>query len=265
MRVWTMLAIVTFALGALRAERPFELEAPEPLPENHMSVAIGAQFRDEPKDFALPNRDRQWNAPRLRLAIGLGGRAEIRLAGDAWRRSRVAGIAFEDSGDWIVSAKIRFWTSPSSGTSIGGVMAVKLPNAGDDKGLGTDETDTHLGLMLRQSAGGGQFKLLGSLGILGDPRLPAAQNDVALVAIGWHRPVGRHVVGIEYIWQAGPASDDDPARARIAWAGLPAERWKPFAALEIGLTKESDEGAVEAGVRRTFDLNALRRERRERH
>lgn len=264
MRIAILTVAAALAVTAARADRPFELEEPEPLPEDRMSIAIGAQFRDEPKDFALPDRDRQWNAPRFRLAVGLGGRTEIRIEGDAWRRSRIAGNAFEDAGDWTVSSKIRFWTSASSATSIGGVVAVKLPNAGNEKGLGTDETDTFLGLMLRRDVGGGRFLIQGRLGILGDPRVAAAQNDVAQVTLGWHRPLRRGTIGLEYDWQAGPAADDDPAKARVAWVGSPGDRWRPFVALEVGLTKESDEAAIEAGIRRTYDLRALLEARRAR-
>ncbi len=238
------------ACSIAHAERPMAVESPLLLPENDWTLSIGMQYRDEARNFGQPPRDWQLDAPRLRFAYGLGGRAEIRIEGDAWRFAEIDGNSVNDAGDWTLSTKIRFGAQdPAARRALAGIFAVKLPNASNEEGLGTDETDVYLGLVGHCRKGKSEWRASAMLGILGDPFQESAQNDVGIFGFGWFHPGPGGSVGVELIAQTGPAETDDPAELRLLWSGGTDKSWQPFASVGIGLNDDADSKNLEIGVR----------------
>ena len=247
-RIAILAALLSCSIA--RAERPMAVESPLLLPENGWTLSIGVQYRDEARNYGQPPRDWQWDAPRLRFAYGLGGRAEIRLEGDSWRFGKIDGNSVNDAGDWTLSTKIRFGTqAPEAQRALAGIFAVKLPNASNEEGLGTDETDVYLGLVGHCRKGSSEWRASAMLGILGDPAAEASQNDVGIFGFGWFYPGPGGRVGVELTAQTGPAETDDPAVLRLLWSGGADKIWQPFVAVGIGLNDDADSKNLELGVR----------------
>jgi len=144
------------------------------------------------------------------------------------------------SGDIRLGASARVWEGP---VAIWVDSEVKLPNASDATGLGSDETDwagrcwVGWGDSVRIDAGVG-------LAILGNPNAFANQDDAALVDLR----VGRRVGAVD-LWASGGgrlASSHNPADLSldlgIGWTGI---RFTTGADVSVGLTPAApDLGAM---------------------
>jgi hypothetical protein len=78
---------------------------------------------------------------------------------------------------------------------------VKLPNAQDESGLGTDETDAYLSLVALWEKGPWGAGLRGGLAIWGDPLQFANQDDAALFAIHFKHVGEHHKLSATLDWQ----------------------------------------------------------------
>ena len=80
-----------------------------------------------------------------------------------------SGNSIHDYGDLVLATKFRFKKEGEKSPAMGFRVAVKLPNASTEKGLGTDETDVYGVFLLQKEFHG--LTLAGNLGIaiLGDP------------------------------------------------------------------------------------------------
>jgi len=87
------------------------------------------------------------------------------------------GNSTSDFGDLVLATKFRFKKERGNSPAMGFRVAVKLPNASTENGLGSDETDV-IGTFLMQKDFGG-LTLAGNLGIaiLGDPETAGSQDD----------------------------------------------------------------------------------------
>jgi hypothetical protein len=99
-----------------------------------------------------------------------------------------------------------------AGPSLGIRFATRLPNAGNESGLGLDTTDFYASLLLAKTVQ--SVRLVGNvgLGILGDPTRGDRQNDVLTYGISFARAVtqGGEVVG-EINGRADTRNGDPPA------------------------------------------------------
>ncbi len=120
-------------------------------------------------------------------AFGLGGRwaphpsVELRAAWEGLRATWPAGNTALGSGDLHLGTRARPYAGAGAVPGVWLDWEVKLPNAPEDTGLGTDETDV-LGLLyLAWSGERRRLQAGGGLAILGSPVQHAAQDDAALV------------------------------------------------------------------------------------
>ena len=131
---------------------------------------------------------------------------------------------------------------------LGILIGTKLPNASDETGLGTDETDFFLGLALSRSLGVHELRLNLGLAVLGDPSVQASQEDLLTYGLA-----GRHGERHAFLWEVwGRAlSEDDrdldeaTARLGYGWFG---ERVHFDASLLVGLEDSSGELGASIGV-----------------
>lgn len=127
--------------------------------------------------FRAEERVRSWGA--------LAGRAELDhlvvLAADfGWIADRQDGAGWRTGpGDVRLGTVLRTGRLGFVDTSLG--WEVKLPNAGDEGEIGTDETDARFGGTLGWSEGDWEARASLGLAILGNPLRFANQDDVPLV------------------------------------------------------------------------------------
>lgn len=87
------------------------------------------------------------------------------------------GDSTNDFGDLMLATKFRFKKETATSPAMGFRVAVKLPNASTEKGLGTDETDVFGDFILQKQFSA--LTLAGNIGIaiLGDPETSGSQDD----------------------------------------------------------------------------------------
>jgi len=92
-------------------------------------------------------------------------------------------------GDIILRGGAVFIPEGSSGFSLNGTLALKLPTADETRGLGTGETDYGAFLGLNQRVGNFKLSLTGGYIKIGDPAA-LNYNDIPLYGIGISRAFG---------------------------------------------------------------------------
>ncbi len=111
---------------------------------------------------------------------------------------------------------------------------VKLPNAQDESGLGTDETDVVLSGVVLWERGAWEGGARGGLAIWGDPLQFANQDDAFLFALHLNHTSPRHKLSVTYDWQR--VSPRNPSRAiLLGGAQLRGFSGGLWAAVEAGL------------------------------
>lgn len=123
--------------------------------------------------------------------LGVGERAEVQIFGTVQEFLNVeerfnapnsevvdfAGNSTSDFGDLVLATKLRLREDDGI-PGIGFRFGTKLPNASNESGLGTDETDFFASVLLDRTFK--KLQLISNLGIaiLGDPVSPASQDDL---------------------------------------------------------------------------------------
>jgi len=87
-------------------------------------------------------------------------------------------LSTSDFPDGSIGAKVRFLSETATRPSMSVKFATRLPNAGNESGLGLDTTDFNFGLALAKTVR--SSRIVGNIGfgILGDPVRGDNQNDV---------------------------------------------------------------------------------------
>lgn len=162
---------------------------------------------------------------------------ELRLRMEGLRGSWPDGTAILGPGDLRAGAAARVLPGQGPRPAAWLDVGVKLPNAADEGGLGTDETDVHAAVRLRWVGERGALTATGGLLILGDPLRYAAQDDAALVELSGAWTLG----SVQLLGQVGgrlasPRNAADLcARVGAEW-GRPEGAWRVGAELGLGLT-----------------------------
>jgi hypothetical protein len=204
----TLLAVTS---PAWAQQRPLVTEDPETIGAGNVLVEGGV---DVAHDVFYPVSGLQGNLvrlPTLGLSFGLSSIAELQIDGGLYNRlsitSRapaplsgmldVTGNTTSDVEDIVLGTKIRVLSETETRPSVGVRFATRLPNAGNESGLGLDTTDFLATMLLGKTVQ--SIRVVGNvgLGILGDPTRGDRQNDVLLYGLSVARAVqqGLEVVG----------------------------------------------------------------------
>ena len=137
-----IVVLLSIGLGApALAEIPFITEEAETMQPGRFSLDFGLGLRDDPRDFAVPDRDWQVNIATTRLSFGVGRLAELQVTGVPLVLLRQDGEQETNVGDWIIGTKVWIISERGKRPAISFLYEVKLPNADNEIGGGTDETD----------------------------------------------------------------------------------------------------------------------------
>lgn len=105
----------------------------------------------------------------------------------------VTGTTTRDFMDAVIGAKVRFASETVGRPSMAVKFSTKLPNAGNESGLGLDTTDFDFSFLLAKTVRSVRFAGNFGLGILGDPVRGDEQNDVLTYGISAARAVANGV------------------------------------------------------------------------
>ena len=219
-------AAMAAAVPAAAQQRPLVTEDPEVVGAG--SVLIEGGF-DYGRDILYPASGLKGNllrVPLLGVSLGISSIAELQIDGGLYNRlsitNRVSaplagmmnftGDSTHDVEDIVIATKIRIVAESPSHPAFGIRFATKLPNAGNESGLGLDTTDFHAQMLVGKTVR--SIRIVGNvgLGILGDPTRGDNQNDVLDYGASFARAVreGIEVVG-EINGRASTSSGTPPA------------------------------------------------------
>jgi hypothetical protein len=268
-----VLLFVAVAGSSSGQQRPLVTEDPETVGAGRVLLEGGVEYS---RDINLPASGLTGNltrAPLIGVSVGISSIAELQVDGGFFnslsitdRRPaplsgmlEVDGSSTSDVEDIVIATKIRFVTEGTRRPSLGMRFATKLPNAGNESGLGLDTTDFHavlLGAKTVQS-----IRVVGNLGvgILGDPTRGDRQNDVLLYGLSFARALtnAAEVVG-EVNGRAHVAGGTAPPGTESRSALRLGARYtrnliRVDAGLIIGLTSRDPGFGVAAGATYVFD------------
>lgn len=208
-----VLAALTIAIPAVaRAQqRPLVTEDPETVGAGLILIEGGF---DVQRDIFYPVSGLQGNllrVPLLGVSIGVGSIAEVQVDGGFYNRLSITArepaplsnlLDFEgdrttDVEDLVVGTKIRLLSEGTGRPAIGLRLATRLPNAGNESGLGLDTLDFYASALIGKTVQ--SIRVVGNvgLGILGDPTRGDQQGDVLTYGVSFARAVrqGVEIVG----------------------------------------------------------------------
>lgn len=182
-----------WASPALAQSRPLVTEDAETVPAGNILFEAGFDFE---RGRTYPVSGLTGNLTRIGtvgLSFGVSSLAEIQIDGGIRNRLAItarnpdaplAGMldvpedSTSDFEDLRIGTKVRFVAETASRPSVAVRFSTRLPNAGNESGLGMDTTDFHFGLAMAKTVE--SIRLVGNLGfaILPDPLRGDRQNDV---------------------------------------------------------------------------------------
>jgi hypothetical protein len=204
MRAWTagLAAIAWLSLvpvaPAGAQQRPLVSEDPETIGGGRVLIEAGIEHG---RDLFLPASGLTGDltqAPTFGVSIGLSSIAELQVDGALYQRMRVtardntAPYAFKlaftgdttsDAGDLYIGTKLKGLSETARRPSFGLRLATKLPNAGNESGLGLDTLDFFATILVGKTRGSTRYVGNVGLAILGDPIRGDRQSDVLVYGL----------------------------------------------------------------------------------
>jgi hypothetical protein len=149
--------------------------------------------------------------PTLGVSVGLGSIAELQIDGGFYDRLKVTsrtpaplsshleftGDETTDVEDFVVGTKIKLVPEGTSRPAMSLRLATRLPNAGNESGLGMDTLEFNVSALIGKTVR--SIRVVGNVGftIIGDPTRGDQQGDLLSYGLSFARAVrqGLEVVG----------------------------------------------------------------------
>ena len=202
MRILFVSLILLLGAGsAMAQQRPLVTEDPETIGAGRVLIEGGVEYDDDAVYPVSGLRGDLLRLPLVGISIGISSIAEIqidqasfsRLSITSRRRAPLSdlvtatGSTTTDADDLIIGTKVRIAGETSSRPAFAFRFATKLPNAGNESGLGLDTTDFFATVIAGKTTQ--SVRIVGNigLGILGDPTNGNRQNDVLVYGVSFAR------------------------------------------------------------------------------
>jgi len=199
----TSLILLLGAGSAVAQQRPLLTEDPETIGAGRVLVEGGVEYDDDAVYPVSGLRGDLFRVPIGGVSIGISSIAEVQFDQISFSRLSITsrrpaplsdvvtatGFSTTDAEDLIVGTKIRIAGETGSRPAFGFRFATKLPNAGNESGLGLDTTDFFATVLAGKTTQ--SVRIVGNvgLGILGDPTNGNRQNDVLLYGVSFARAI----------------------------------------------------------------------------
>ncbi len=182
---------------AAAQQRPLLTEDPESIGAGMMLLEGGFDYTWEQPYPVSGLRGNRLRTPLLGVSFGVSSIAEVQIDGISYQRLRVlergrgplsglvngTGGATQDMEDLVVGTKVRVIAETDLSPSFALRFATRLPNAGNESGLGLDSMAFFNTLLVGKSFGPARIVANFGLGILSDPVRGDRQNDVVLYGV----------------------------------------------------------------------------------
>jgi hypothetical protein len=204
-----LLAVWSACVGgpgrASAQERPLQTDTAELLPVGKVRSQLGFEFLQRQRYSLSGFEGDLTRVGVMSLHVGVGEYAEFQLSGVAQdflsitRRNpaviptTVSGDTTNDTGDLVLAAKLKLAAEKAGRPALAFKVAVQLPNASNERGLGNDETEFYASLLASKRVGKVRLTANAGLAILGSPVVPNSQSDMLLYGLAAAVPVGRRL------------------------------------------------------------------------
>jgi len=204
MRTTLIAVLISFTLSATAAfaqQRPLVTEDPETVGAGRVLVEGGLDYAT---DVAYPASGLEGSLlrfPLIGFSVGVSSIAEIQVDGGLYNRLSITdrrpaplasvvtalGTTTSDVEDIVIGTKVRIVPEGVRRPAFGFRFATKLPNAGNESGLGLDTTDFVASVLVGKTTR--SVRIVGNIGlaILGDPTVGDRQNDELAYGLSFAR------------------------------------------------------------------------------
>ena len=201
------IALIAASGPAAAQQRPLATEDPETVGSGLVLIEAGIDHVRDQRYVVSGLGGHLTSAPRLGVSVGLSRIAEFQLDGMSINRLEIArrvpaplsgmlevdGDRVESLEDLVVGMKVRVLGERSAFPGIGFRFATKLPNAGNEAGLGLDTTDFFASVLAGKTIRSTRVVLNLGLGILGDPTRGDRQNSTPTYGLSIAQAIARGV------------------------------------------------------------------------
>lgn len=267
--------ITTLAMPAAAGaqQRPLATEDPETVGAGLMLIEGGFDIQ---RGILFPASGLEGNllrVPTLGVSIGVGSIAELQVDGGFYQRLTVTdrrpaplsdaltftGDRTTDVEDLVVATKLRLLNEGASHPALGLRFATRLPNAGNESGLGLDTFEFDVSALVGKTVR--SIRVVGNVGlaIVGDPTRGTEQGDLLTYGFSLARAIRQ---GVEFVGEINGRypvtyNDDEPpgseSRAVMRLGGrITTGTVRLDAAALIGMTPRDPGFGVTAGFTWVF-------------
>lgn len=268
-----LVLVLAAARPALGQQRPLNTEDPETVGSGRALIEAGLDYN---RDVFLPVSGLRGNhitVPAFGLSLGVSSIAEIQLDWGIYQKlnitEQVAGAPLsdlllvdgdrtDDFGDIHIGAKVRLLSETARRPAIGSWFSTRLPNAGNESGLGKDVQDFASAVTIGKTVQ--SVRVVANLGMLmiGRPTEAVAQDDLLIYGLSVARAVSANseLVG-EFVGRANFANLVTPGAEDRGLLRFGARYTKSGVRIDggilLGLTSYDPEFGLTAGLTWAFD------------
>jgi hypothetical protein len=270
-----VLALSALAEPARAQQRPLTTQEPESIGAGRVLLDAGLEWGHDVFFPASGLKGSLLRVPVFGVSIGISSIADLQVSGGLYNRLTiterqdaplsslldVSGDTTSDVEDLVLATKVRLVGETETRPAFGVRFATRLPNAGNESGIGLDTMDFLATALAGKTVGSTRFVGNLGLGILGDPTRGDRQNDVLLYGASVVRAMTNTIDVVGELngrlstRDAAPAGTESRSAlrvgARYTWG---AGRFD--AAVIFGLTTRDP--SIGFGVGYTYVFNAFR-------
>lgn len=197
---------LAIARPALAQQRPLQTEDPETIGAGRALIEAGIDFQ---RDMFLPVSGLRGNhvtMPAFGVSLGVSSIAEIQFDWGIYQKLNITeqsasaplasllqidGNSTDDFGDIHIGAKVRLLSETARRPAIGSWFSTRLPNAGNESGLGKDVQDFSSALTIGKTVQ--SIRVVANIGMLmiGRPTEAVAQDDLLIYGLSVARAVSQ--------------------------------------------------------------------------
>ena len=276
MRTTLIAVLISLTLSATAAfgqQRPLVTEDPETVGAGRVLVEGGLDYATDVVYPASGLEGRLLRFPLIGFSVGVSSIAEIQIDGGLYNRLSITGrrpaplasvvtargTTTSDVEDIVIGTKVRIVPEGVRRPAFGFRFATRLPNAGNESGLGLDTTDFLASVLVGKTTR--SVRIVGNIGlaILGDPTVGDRQNDELAYGLSFARALTNAVEVVGELNGRINSRDGQPppgteSRGMLRVGGrYTVGSWRGDAAVMLGLTNIDGGVGVTAGFTYVFD------------
>jgi hypothetical protein len=198
------LFILAAASPSVAQQRPLKTEDPETIGAGRVLIEAGIDYD---RDVFLPVSGlggHLFTVPAFGISMGVSSIAEIQIDWGAYQKLNITeqtpgapfshlllldGPSTDDFGDIHIGAKVRLISETDRRPAIGSWFRTRLPNAGNESGLGKDVQDFSSAVTIGKTVQ--SVRVVANIGMtmIGKPTELAAQDDLLIYSLSVARAV----------------------------------------------------------------------------